>query len=495
MENKETAPLPRLPLELFERWNALNLAYCHWKGNSKLARGLRGETDLDIYLSPKDREQGEAVLREKNFLFCRTQLGAELPEVYDWVGMDPDTGILLHVHLHYQLVTGRKGVREYTLPWAEEALESAVADPATGVKVMDPSLELIQRWIRVPLERSSRSVWKARLKHAFRLTDKESLDLAYLRSAADRERTEALLTRLFKQPEPLRALLWKEKLNAAEFLSLRAWAKKELKPCRRGSAASAAWQAARLSLALKARALAGKVFHAVLIRRKVPAEGPGRLITFIGQDGSGKTTVTREITRWLSWKMDARTFYLGAGKQYHSLWNTLIRRLKKYRKIGPVNAMVGVFTALDCVSIAKHGWKNLNRALCFVEKGGIALTDRFPQTLVRGYNDGPRIRESVMKKVPGALRGAFGLLAAREEKYVARSAAIQPDLVFKLMLTPEESMRRKPGELLEGVRRKHEFIKTWNPGKKTLEIDATQDYAQELLIIRREIWSCLLQDR
>ena len=495
MENTEKPSFLRLSRELFEAWNRAGLSYCHWKGNSKLLRGLNGETDLDVYLCPKDREAGERILREQRFLFCRTQLGAELPEIYDWVGMDGDTGRLIHVHLHYQLVTGRRGLREYTLPWGELALETAVPDPATGVRVMEPALELIQRWIRVPLERSLRSVWKARLGGSFRLTEKESLDLTYLQGAADRARAEALCADLFRNPETLRSLLWKERLTAKEFCSLRAWARKELKAGRRGGALSLAWQSGSLNLRLKVRALAGRVFHATLIRRKVPAEGPGRLIAFIGQDGSGKSTVTKEMVRWLSWKLDARTFYLGAGEQYRSPWKSMIRCLKKYRKIGPVNALVGVLTALDCVRIAKHGWKNLNRALRFVERGGIALTDRFPQTLVRGYNDGPRIREALMKKVPGALRGFFGRLAAREEKFVARAAAHQPDLVFKLMLSPEESLRRKPQESLEAVTRKHDFIKTWNPGKKTLEIDATQDYAQELLTIKREIWACLLENR
>ena len=105
----------KISKELFTAWNEANLLYCHWKSNEHLLAGLEGETDLDVLLSCNNKEAGEEVLRRLEFLQCKSQFGSRYPDVDDWIGFDKDTGRLIHVHLHYGLVTGHKGMKEYSL--------------------------------------------------------------------------------------------------------------------------------------------------------------------------------------------------------------------------------------------------------------------------------------------------------------------------------------------------------------------------------------------
>jgi len=56
------------------------------------------------------------------------QAWARYPGIEDWIGFDEETGQLAHVHLHYQLVLGRKYVKEQHLPWEELVLDTAVQD-------------------------------------------------------------------------------------------------------------------------------------------------------------------------------------------------------------------------------------------------------------------------------------------------------------------------------------------------------------------------------
>ena len=49
---------------LFNLWNDQGIRYCHWKSNEHLLEGLNGETDLDVYVCPQDKELAETLLKK-----------------------------------------------------------------------------------------------------------------------------------------------------------------------------------------------------------------------------------------------------------------------------------------------------------------------------------------------------------------------------------------------------------------------------------------------
>ena len=42
--------------------------------------------------------------------------------------------------------------------------------------------------------------------------------------------------------------------------------------------------------------------------------GRGLVVAFIGSDGSGKSTLTREMRAWLRYKLDVHGYYMGSGQ-------------------------------------------------------------------------------------------------------------------------------------------------------------------------------------
>ncbi len=87
------------------------------------------------------------------------------------------------------------------------------------------------------------------------------------------------------------------------------------------------------------------------------------------------------------------------------------------------------------------------------------------------------------------MKNIVSFYATLEEKKLAKAVKYNPDIVFKFMLSPEESLRRKPQENYESVCRKHEIIKSLEfPNSKVFVIDATQPYEQELIQIKNIIW-------
>jgi hypothetical protein len=94
-----------------------------------------------------------------------------------------------------------------------------------------------------------------------------------------------------------------------------------------------------------------------------------------------------------------------------------------------------------------------------------------------------------MNKLPGFLCSLLSHYINKEEKTLAEAAAHHPNVVFKLILPPEESIRRKPQENLEAVTKKHEIIKSLKfDGSDVYTIDATMPYDEEIVKIKNIIW-------
>ena len=140
---------------------------------------------------------------------------------------------------------------------------------------------------------------------------------------------------------------------------------------------------------------------------------------------------------------------------------------------------------------SKDTVKALSSAKKYINKGGIAVFDRFPQNKIAGINDGPKIRQLLIPLVNEKfLRRIASLYARKEEHNIEKAVQFVPDIVFKLCITVEETMRRKPSENLESVKEKHEIVNEMSfPDSKVFEINAAKDYQQEMIEIKNIIWS------
>ena len=227
-------------------------------------------------------------------------------------------------------------------------------------------------------------------------------------------------------------------------------------------------------------------YHPVM-SRKVPKSEKGVSIAFLGQDGAGKTTVTKQLIKWWSWKMDVRYVYLGSGENYFSLKKKLTQKLMK---MGRLRHLGSVIALIDTYDLTKKAYRNICQAEKYVSKGGMVIYDRFPQMECAGICDGPKIRKKVEANFgKGLMTMLFVPLAMAEERYIKKIIAHHPNIVFKLILPPEESIRRKPRERIEVVRQKHEIVKSLSfPQSDVYIINATMPYDEEIIMIKNIIW-------
>ncbi len=490
--------------KLFKLWNENGVRYCHWKSNEHLGVGLNGKTDLDIFVLPADREKAESGLSSNSYIKFTPQKGARYPMVDEWLGFDFDTGALIHVHLHYQIITGTRFNKEYVFPIDDLMISSRVLDADTGVYVVAPELEIIVLYCRIALKASDK-------KNITPGSDYER-EIEYLKARIDRARVLENCEGLMRERgRELAELIDKQELTADEWIRVYRIASRWLKKYRKYSRLRVKCRYRYYYLRNVRNSVFKKKFGKIYITKKTLPER-GRSICFIGADGSGKSTVSSDIKKWLNWKIEARRFYLGSGEHYSSPVKKLLafasskktapkasaqseadgakkdggkKKLSLKRRI--LRSFNRLLQSIYLKQIAVRSYKELKKAAKYVRKGGIALYDRFPQTQFSGIYDGPKIAVRYLETGGGFV---VRMLARREERALKKAQRYQPDLMFKLVLPPEESIRRKPDHTIEEVRPKSEITgKLVFEHSDTREIDATQPYDEELLEIKRYIWS------
>lgn len=471
--------------DLFTSWNDAGLLYCHWKSNEHLLPGLDGDTDLDVLLSRNDQSKGEAILHELDFLQCKSQYGSRYPNVDDWIGFDKETGKLIHLHLHYALVTGHKGLKEYELPWTERALQTRILNEEYGVYTMEPNLEMVTLFTRIGLKAGFLEIARCR-KGSFKFPKDTQCEIVWLKERADMQKVHDLLVEYYgNDAKAVSNIMGQGIIDSSSYLKLRKIAERAFNNC------------SRVKHFMRVKEVSYFLYHTCLkkiikryrtvMTKKVPISEKGLTVAFLGQDGAGKTTVTKNLIKWWSWKMDVRYVYLGSGENYFSLKKKLSHKLPPKGVFKYFRAMLGLSVLSD---VAKQSYKNVLKAEKYASKGGLVIFDRFPQTKYVSICDGPKLRKKVHEYFGNGFPSRlFAPMIKKEEKYIGKTVTHTPDLVIKLTLSPEESIRRKPHENYEAVKQKHEIVNSLTfENSDVYTIDATMPFEDEMVLIKNIIW-------
>lgn len=495
--------------ELFDLWNKDSVKYCHWKSNEHLLEGLVGLTDLDIYVHYDDKTTAEEHLEKCGYIKFVPQKGARYPFVDEWIGFDYETGKLIHIHLHYKIITGTKYNKEYVFPLDDLIVSTRILNEEFNVYVASPDIEIIVLYSRIAL--------KAKDKERIKVDSDYEKEITYLKERVNYEQVKSYCEFFFKDAgEKMYQFICKESLSFDEFNELYKIVDAWLKEYKKFSSFIVKIRYHFFKYRNLKNAVFNKYFKQHNITRKtLPIRGLS--LCFIGADGSGKSTVSIEICKWLNWKVEGSRFYLGSGDHYNSLLKRVLskasskiasKKAQENDKIAKNDEAVKVSTApkkksllkgilksgfiyLQSVylkKIATRSYAELKKAKKYAEKGAIAILDRFPQNQFAGIYDGPKIAA----RYPTAKNPFVVLNAKSEEKAIVKSQKYQPDVVFKLLLPPEESVRRKPDHTIEEVSAKAEITpKLVFENSIVYDIDATKPYDEELLEIKRLIWKVI----
>src|SRR5437879_1088983 len=455
----EARVLPSLRA-LFDSLRRAGVRYCHWKSNWRLRETLRGETDLDLLIHRGDISQFLSVVGALGY---KPGSREDHPSVCHYYGFDQESGKLFDLHVYYRIITGGT-IKGYHLP-VEDMLLGGARPTEAGVCVPEPAAELVLFVIRKSLDYAVAS--EALIPREWK-TAADELRWLMSQGATDQEVRRLLAEYLpsvdFALFRKLRDAIESGRWGGGRFRRGRALASR-LGPYRRFARPSATL------------ARSGRAWHKAwrTLRGGTPAQAllsGGAVIGVVGSDGSGKSTVVGEVSRWLGEFLSAGTIHGGnpppsVSTALPRLLLPLLRRMMPGYRSTRIELRAAVATepaamrtgplflfALRAVMLAYERKKLLIRAHRKAANGTLVLSDRYP-TRQPGVPEGAMLH--FLREDP---RSLYRWLARVEERTYEEIP--QPDLILRLDVPLELAVQRnltrsKPGgpEPTEYLRQRH----------------------------------------
>jgi thymidylate kinase len=485
---------------LIESLTSEGVVFCHWKSNFHLKDALVEGGDLDLLVDRKDAQQFERIVADLGFKRAADPLQEPSSSVLHFYGLEDATGILLHLHVYYRIITGESLLKNYSFPLEELFLQHPRL--VDGIPLPQASAELMLFVIRAMakhaslleyllLQRNNRAGYTALREELEALLGDDSAArcsellanwLPSVDSALFYECIDAL-----RKDAPFARRLW---------LAMRL--RGQLRAYNRFSSMSAIFQRVMLFLTRTTRQLRGAG------KSKQIASG-GALIAFVGPEATGKSTLVQETANWLGKAFDISTAHLGKPP---STWLTCLPNLAlpllrkaapQYRmsrvENTPAGAEAGNVSLLFALRSVLLAWDRRALAIQVRRKaaqGGIVICDRYPSVMV-GAMDSARL------KVPADTSGRGMLLGwlARLENRIYRQIP-PPDVVIRLTVPvgvaiERNKERQKKGKEADAyvLRRHISGVVPVFPTTKTIEVDSNQPRSQTISTVRQIVWDLL----
>ena len=505
--------------QIFYAFDMADIKYAHFKSNTELEKSFLGKGDFDILVDSSRILEVEKILVMQNAKRFRTIREKTYPFVSSWLAFDNETGIIYHIHLHEKIVTGKIFLKDYIVPWEYHVLDTRVLDTKWNIYIANPNLEIILLAARSVLKSRNKDYLNA-LFGKYQLhndLDKERKELIGLISIAEVKRIVAQLFPLDNNGYFI-SFCTNDVITGDLFLKLSKVVRDELRNSRRYSVIVASVVSLFNRFTYWLRNHIVLYFNSNIIIKKTPPER-GLIIALVGVDGSGKSSTTKELKKWMSSQIDNKQFYLGEGDGKTSLYVSVMKRLLNFyrmrRKDGSKNVAATESNSIMAQSISNtkkkasfrrkvfahlrismilnvehHNMNKIRKMNSYRNIGGISFTDRYPQTESVGCNDGPKVPP--FTEVLGDSR-YIQRCKRNEEKCLSIVEHVKPDLIFRLNITAETSMRRKPEQKnIKVYQKKIDLLNDVRfKGARIIDIDAEQPREQELLEIKRIIWNAI----
>ena len=243
----------------------------------------------------------------------------------------------------------------------------------------------------------------------------------------------------------------------------------------------------------------GRIFRG-LLREQDPATERGLVVAVIGPDGSGKSTLCRELAASYAAEREVESIYFGSGDGPSSAlrWPLKVARRTVLGRKGETARKEAVERhapatmqgprALWALTLGQEKRAKLRRAAELRRQGALVVCDRYPQVQVPGCIDGPLLAEwrSSTSRIKRAM-------AEHEAVAYEEAAASPPDVVIRLGVDDATLQQRRPDHDATDLQRRRTIVQELRfdaPGG-VVDIDSGQSVAEVIADARRAVERCL----
>lgn len=477
-----------LVAKLCRTLTAQKIDYCHWKSNSFLDRSANGDNDLDLLVSRRHAQCFMEILYGLEFKETLLPKDQELPGVRNYYGYDRNTGRLVHIHAHFQLIIGNDLSKNYRLPLEQVYLESSVQ--GSLFRVPAPEFELVIFVIRMVLKHST---WDSILMRHGNLSSSERHELDDLSTEETLSKVQEILPHLPGLSRDLFDLCLQSLQPDCPYWT-RVKAGEQLQNVLKACSRYPHW----FDIILK---FSRRIWQPIQRRgfRSAPKDhfaNGGLLIAIVGGDGAGKTTLIDELFVWLSEKFEIRKVHMGKPD-----WSWITFIIRGILKIGTLLQLYPFEGEVYEEFYQPHGYPWFIRSVCtardryltYVQarrlssNGGLVLCDRFsfPGFITM---DGPQCEQAASSLEKPNWFHHF--LAKLEMSYYERIRL--PDLLIVLKVEPELAVQRKRDESEASVRARSTEVwgLEWTE-KSAFVIDAGFQREEVISRVKDLVWAHL----
>lgn len=465
-----------------------NIKYLHWKSNTNIEKALVADDDLDILVSPNQKEEVYKVFRKHNIIRAYSEKDSWQNEIFHYFAMDTESKILVHIHLHFLLEVGYDLDKSVNLPIIDKYIEHR--EKYKCIYIAKPETEYILLIIRLILKNGlipfSLMLPTTQLKlykdHKIKGVIKGNAyrEFIDLNNKVNKDDLENILSNVFpflrKEFFYQCEELLQKNNSLKDFFKFNKELKKELKPyCYRTEIETFFLSFYRVNISRL-----GVLFKNKIKAKKTLSSG-GRIFAFVGGDGAGKTTNITKLRKILNRHFYTKIIHIGRPDT-HPIGFTI----RVIAKICKLFKQKDLWKALGHLSIAYERLEIFKKAIKLKEKGAIVLLDRIPLEGVTAM-DCPRIHTIKNNK--------YTWLSAMEQNLYNKINLDNVNELIALKLDPKIALERRPeddpDELLirSGQIWEKDFTKIINA--HALNTNNSFDYVESNIL--NIVWNSIIQ--
>jgi thymidylate kinase len=453
--------------QIFKEVNESQLEYVLMTGNADLEKAFKGVGDFDVLVNKKDGQSFELLLLNLGFKRRISTFNNFFFGVDNFLFYDSINEKTHHFHIHYDVVFGPKNGLNYYFKDSNIWFKNAYLHDKWAIKIVNPEVEYVFLILRILASNDTLKKIKSFIKG--KDNSKYKLKHNKLIKLVNSEKLDFVLKNDFFEFKKIVSTSFKNK--GCNSLLQEIALKKETNKI--------------LNNYLRVAPETNSIFNSLRQESKQVSSHAlstnGKIISLIGVDGAGKTTLSNEVKNWLDYKLSARNIFLGQVKNSRVNW--VLRKLSKVFKAFLLTSISNYVKDYTHIINAKYRQKGVIESNYLAQRGHFIITDRYP--LKEFWNmelimDGPKLKEKSSLYT--------------KERDIYDKIDNYPHLIIILKIPIEVSVSRKPEEhsdpkRVDNLKKKIKAITSIEKLPNIIVIDATQSYNAVKKEVKSIIWN------